>query len=144
LNLKRAGSAFGANVNLSLDGPLPAGIGATTFSPSALVPANGGGTNSSLTINTGTMAPGRHRIVVRATGLNSDSQKVTHLLQLWVDVATGGSSNADYIDIVGFAVMRISAMDSNTISAYAITPVIADPNDSQLRRGQVARLVPWN
>jgi hypothetical protein len=69
---------------------------------------------------------------------------VTHLLQLWVDVATGGGGNEDYIDIVGFAVMRVASMDSNTISAYAITPVIADMNDPQLRRGQVARLVPWN
>jgi hypothetical protein len=92
------------------------------------------------------MAPGRHRIVVRATGMNGDPtpRKVTHLLQLWIDVATGGGGNDDYIDIVGFAVMRIAAMDSNTISAYAITPVIADMNDPQLRRGQVARLVPWN
>ena len=89
---------------------------------------------------------GRHRLVVRATGVNGDTtpRKVTHLLQLWVDVATGGGGNEDYIDIVGFAVMRIAAMDSNTVSAYAITPVIADMNDPQLRRGQVARLVPWN
>ncbi|MEA2547402.1 MAG: hypothetical protein QOI09_2675, partial [Chloroflexota bacterium] len=43
----------------------------------------------------------------------------------------------------GFAVMRIASMDANTINAYAITPVIADPNDSRLRRGQVAKLVPW-
>jgi hypothetical protein len=35
-------------------------------------------------------------------------------------------------------------MDANTVSAYAITPVIPDPNDSRLRRGQVAKLVPWN
>jgi hypothetical protein len=146
LTLKRIGSAYGAAVNLSLDGPLPTGIGTATFSPSAVTPASGGGANSTLTINTGTMSPGRHRIVVRATGLNGDPtpRSVTHLLQLWVDVATGGGGNDDYVDIVGFAVMRISAMDSNTISAYAITPVIADPNDPQLRRGQVARLVPWN
>ncbi len=145
LNVKREGSAFGANVNLSLDGPLPIGIGTTTFSPTAVAPANGNGNPSTLTINTGTMSPGRHRIVVRATGINSPgSQKVTHLHQLWVDVATGGGGNENYIDIVGFAVMRIAAIDSNTISAYAITPVVADMNDPQLRRGQVARLVPWN
>jgi Putative Flp pilus-assembly TadE/G-like len=146
LTLKRIGSAYGAPVNLSLDGPLPLGIGTATFSPSAVSPTSGSGANSTLTINTGTMSPGRHRIVVRATGLNGDPtpRSVTHLLQLWVDVATGGGGNEDYIDIVGFAVMRIAAMDSNTISAYAITPVIADPNDPQLRRGQVARLVPWN
>lgn len=146
LNLKRLGSAYGAAVNLSLDGPLPSGIGTTTFSPSSVTPAAGGGAISTLTINTGTMAPGRHRFVVRATGLNGDStpRPVTHLLQLWIDVATGNSSNQDYVDIVGFAVMRIASLDSNTVSAYAITPVIADPNDSRLRRGQVARLVPWN
>jgi len=145
LKVKRDGTAFnGTNVNLSLDGPLPTGIGAVTFSPSNVVPANGNGNPSTLTINTGTMSPGRHRIVVRATGVNGDGHKVTHLLQLFVDVATGGGSNDNYIDIVGFAVMRIAAMDANTISAYAITPVIADMNDPQLRRGQVARLVPWN
>jgi len=33
---------------------------------------------------------------------------------------------------------------SNAIYAYAITPVIADPNDPRLARGQVAKLVPWN
>ncbi len=146
LNLKRIGSAYGASVNLSLDTPLPAGIGATSISPAAVTPTAGGGATSTLTINTGTMAPGRHRIVVRATGLNGDStpRRVTHLLQLWIDVATGSSGNQDYIDIVGFAVMRIASMDANTVSAYAITPVIPDPNDSRLRRGQVARLVPWN
>ena len=40
--------------------------------------------------------------------------------------------------------MRIAAIDANTISAYAITPVLTDMNDPQLRRGQAARLVPWN
>ena len=145
LKVRREGSAFGATVNLSLDGPLPAGIGATSFSPSAVTPANGTGAASTLTINTGTMAPGRHRLVVRVTGINNPGgQHVTHLLPLSVDVATGGGTNDNYIDIVGFAVMRIAEMDANTISAYAITPVISDMNDPQLRRGQVARLVPWS
>ncbi len=40
--------------------------------------------------------------------------------------------------------MRIATVDSNTITGYAITPVIADPDDPALRRGQVARLVPWD
>jgi hypothetical protein len=146
LNLKRIGGAYGANVNLSLDGPLPTGIGTTSFSPTAVTPLNNNGTDSTLTINTGTMSPGRHRFVIRATGLNGDPtpRPVTHLLQVWVDVATGSSGNSEYVDIVGFAVMRLATMDSNTITAYAITPVIADPNDSRLLRGQVARLVPWN
>ena len=146
LNLKRTGSAFGGNVALSLDAPLPLGMGSYTFSSASVTPGAGGGTDSTLTINTGTMAPGRHRIVVRATGLNGDStpRSVTHLQQLWIDVATGSTSNEEYVDIIGFAVMRIASMDANTVSAYAITPVIPDPNDSRLRRGQVAKLVPWN
>jgi hypothetical protein len=146
LNLKRSGPAYGANVNLSLDTPTPTGMLSYAFSPPSVTPTSGSGAASTLTINTGTMAPGRHRIVVRATGLNGDPtpHKVTHLLQLWVDVATGGSGNAEYVDIAGFAVMRIASMDATRFTSYAITPVIADQTDSRLRRGQVARLVPWN
>jgi Putative Flp pilus-assembly TadE/G-like len=146
LALTRTGSAYGANVNLSLDGPLPTGIGATNFSPTAVTPLNGNGATSTLTINTGTIAPGRHRLVVRATGRNGDPtpRPVTHLLPITVDVAIGSSAPSEYVDIVGFAVMRVATMNSNTITGYAITPVIADPSDSRLLRGQVARLVPWN
>jgi hypothetical protein len=146
INVVRSGSAFGAPVTLSVDTPYPTGMGTASFSATSVTPANGGGAPSTLTINTGTMAPGRHRIVVRATGLNGDPtpRPVTHLLQLWIDVATGGGNNQEYIDIEGFAVMRIVGMSSNTVSAYAITPVIADPNDPRLHRGQAARLVPWN
>ena len=92
------------------------------------------------------MAPGRYEVVVRATGLNTDSpaHQVTHLLPLVVNVGTSASGgNQEYVDIVGFAVMRIAAIGTNTVDAYAITPVITDPSDSRLRRGQVAKLVPW-
>ena len=134
---------FGGPVTLSVDTPLPAGTGPITFSNATPTPSKVGAT-STLTINTGTMAVGTYSFTVRATGMNSDAQKVTHLLQLTVRFAPSSGSGGEYVDIVGFAVMRISAMDANTISAYAITPVITDPNDSRLRRGQVAKLVPWN
>ena len=76
---------------------------------------------------------------------DSPSHKVTHLLRLTVYVATAASNGGkEYVDIDGFAVMRIVSMDSNHVDAYAITPVIADMNDPQLRRGQVAKLVPWD
>ena len=66
-------------------------------------------------------------------------------MQLTVRVAPASATGGDeYVDIVGWAVMRISSMDANTINAYAITPVITDPNDSRLCRGQVAKLVPWS
>ena len=66
------------------------------------------------------------------------------VLDIHVTVATTSSgNNQDYVDIVGFAVMRVVAISSNAVTAYAISPVIADPTDSRLRRGQVARLSPW-
>lgn len=150
LNLKRNGTAFGANVNLSLDatmpwGGLPTGLGTVSFSSTSVSPGGGNGTNSTLTINSGTVAPGDYTVVVRATGVNGDGFSVTHLLPLKLSVGTAASAgNQEYVDIVGFAAMRIASADSNHVDAYAITPVIADPNDERLRRGQVARLVPWN
>ena len=57
INVLRSGTAFGGPVALSLDTPFPSGIGATSFSAPSVTPSNGGGTPSTLTINTGTMAP---------------------------------------------------------------------------------------
>jgi hypothetical protein len=152
LKVKRVGSAFGGAVSLSVDstspwGALPSGLGAITFSPSSVTPANGSGASSTLTINTGTVPPGQYTVVVRVTGMNGDSpsKKVTHLLPLTINVATSSSGgDQEYVDIVGFAVMRVAYLDSNRVDAYAITPVIPDQSDPRLRRGQVARLVPWN
>lgn len=141
---------FGSPVTLSVDPPTPSGVGAITFGSTTVTPSKAGN-STTLTINTGTMAIGDHTFTIRATGMNNDSPnlKVTHLLNLTVRVAPSSGSN-EYVDIVGFAVMRIATIPSvksdptNSISAYAITPVIADPNDSRLRRGQVAKLVPWD
>lgn len=150
LNVKRNGTAFGADVALSVDstmpwGSLPTGLGTVSFSSTSVTPTSGNGTNSTLTINSGTVAPGEYTVVVRATGVNSDGYPVTHLLPLKLSISTASTGgNQEYVDIVGFAAMRIASADSNHVDAYAITPVIADPNDERLRRGQVARLVPWN
>jgi hypothetical protein len=142
---------FGNPVTLSVDGPLPTGVGPVTFGSTTVTPTKAGA-STTLTINTGTMAAGTYHFTVRATGMNGDStsRKVTHLMDLTVLAQPGSSSGGDaYVDIVGFAVMRISNIPSvksdasNSISAYAITPMIADPNDARLRRGQVAKLVPW-
>jgi hypothetical protein len=152
LTLKRVGSgSFGANVALSLEAmpesTLPTGLGAVSFSSASVSPGSGSGTTVSMTINAGTLAAGQYRMVVRATGMNGDSpnRQVTHLLPIVLSVATGtSSSNTEYVDITGFAVMRIASINSNTAYAYAVTPVIADMADSRLRLGQVARLVVWN
>lgn len=145
-NAPNKNTAFGNPVSLSVDGPLPTGVGPITFGSTTVTPSKLGA-STTLTINTGTMATGSYTFTVRATGMNGEatSRKVTHLANLTVRVTPSASTGSQqYVDIVGFAVMRITAMDANTISAYAITPVIADPNDSRLRRGQVAKLVPWS
>jgi len=145
-NAPNKNTNFGNPVTLSVDGPLPTGVGPITFGSTTVTPTKAGA-STSLTINTGTMATGSYTFNVRATGMNGDttSRKVTHLMQLTVRVAPSGSAGSDeYVDISGWAVMRITTMDANTVNAYAITPVITDPNDSRLRRGQVAKLVPWS
>ena len=151
INLKRSGSSFGGSVGLTLEAlpgeALPTGLGAVAFSPPSVTPTNGNGSASTLTIDTGTLSPGQYQFVVRASGPNGDSPAhvVTHLLPLQVNVGTASSGgNQEYVDISGFAVMRVVSADTNVVRAYAITPVIPDPLDPQLRRGQVARLVPWN
>ena len=69
---------------------------------------------------------------------------LTTLLSTEVSVApSSAGGNQAWVDIVGFAVMRVASLSSNTVYANAITPVIADPTDSRLRRGQVAWLSPW-
>jgi Putative Flp pilus-assembly TadE/G-like len=151
LNLKRSGPSFGgAGVSLTLEPlpgqALPTGLGAVTFSPANLSPASSG-TASTLSIDAGTVSPGQYTFVIRATGMNGDSpgRQVTHLQPITLDIATASTGgNQEYVDLTGFAVMRVAYGDSNTVTAYAITPVISDMNDPQLRRGQVARLMPWN
>jgi hypothetical protein len=141
-------TAFGGTVNLTveggpaLNGVLPTGIGAISVTPSSFVLNRSGSQTVSLTINTGSLAPGQYPLTVRATGTNQDGKRVTRLIPVSVTVATGTTSNA-YIDILGFTVFRISSVDSNTIYGYAVSGVYADQNDPELRRGQVARLVPW-
>lgn len=145
-NSPNKNTAFGGPVSLSVDGPLPSGVGAISFSNATPSPTRNG-TQSTLTINTGSVAPGVYTFTIRATGMNGDSpsRPVTHLIQVELNVGGAGSAgNQEYVDIAGFAVMRVATADSNTITAYAITPVIADMDDERLRRGQVARLVPWN
>jgi hypothetical protein len=152
LNLSLTGTnAFGGNVTLSLEAlpgaTLPAGLGAVSFSSNPVTIASGGGTDVTLTINSGTLAAGQYNLVVRATGMNGDSpsRQVTHLLPIRLLVATGSTaSNTDYVDITGFAVMKVASINSNSVSAYALTPVVPDLTDPRLRLGQVVRLAPWN
>ena len=143
------GTYFGGNVALSVEGGpatngvLPVGIGAISLSPTSVsLNSKGASQAVSVSINGGSLGPGEYPLTIRATGTNSAGQTVTHLVPILLDIATAGTSN-EYVDIQGFAVFRITSIDSNSVQAYAISGVYADMNDPALSRGQTARLVPW-
>jgi hypothetical protein len=138
-----------ATVTLTLEGGpqslgvLPVGLGATSLTPTSFGLSKGQTQNINVSINAGSLGPGEYPLTIRATGTNSDGQVVTRLIPITFDVATG-STSTEYVDIVGFAIFRITDINSNSIDGYAISGVYPDMNDPALRRGQVARLVPWN
>jgi hypothetical protein len=143
------GTYFGGNVSLSIEGGadangvLPPGIGAVSVTPSTITLNKGVSQTTTLSINGGTLGPGVYSLTLRVTGTNSGGQPVTRVLPISVAIATASTTN-EYVDILGFTTFRITSLDSNSVYGYAISGVYADMNDPALRRGQVARLVPWN
>jgi Flp pilus assembly protein TadG len=129
----------GADAN----GVLPTGIGTVSVSPSTITLNRGTSQTATISVNGGTLGPGVYSLTLRVTGINSNGQPVTRLVPITVTIATASTSN-EYVDILGFATFRITSIDSNTVYGYAISGAYADMNDPALRRGQVARLVPWN
>jgi hypothetical protein len=140
---------FGGTVTLSLEGGpddlgvLPTGIGTISVSPSSFTLNKNGRQDVTISVGGGTLGPGEYPLTLRATGTNLAGQKVTRHIPLVLDIATDGTAN-EYVDIVGFAIFRITSMDSNAVYGYAISDTYADMNDPALARGQVARLVPWD
>ena len=145
------GGYFGGDVTLSVEGgpdatipgTLPTGIGAVSVSPSTITLNKGTTQTATVTVNGGTLGPGVYQLTLRVTGTNSAGQVVTRMMPLNVAIATASTSN-EYVDILGFTTFRIASIDANTVYGYAISGVYADMNDPALRRGQVARLVPWD
>ncbi len=143
------GTYFGGTVSLSIEGGAdangvaPAGIGAMSVSPSSVTLDKGTSQDVTLSVNGGTLGPGTYSLTLRVTGTNSVGQTVTRLVPITVSIATA-TTTSEYVDIEGFAVFRITSLDSNAIYGYAISGVYPDLRDSGLLRGQVARLVPWS
>lgn len=140
---------FGGTVSLTLEGGpdrngvLRSGIGAASLTPSSFTLNKNGNQSVSVSINGGTLGPGEYQLTIRATGTNLAGQTVTRQVPILLDIATASTSN-EYVDIMGFAVFRITSVDSNDLDGYAISGVYGDLDDERLRRGQVARLVPWD
>ncbi len=148
-NGSTAFSNSGAPVTLTIEGGpetngvLPTGIGAATVTPSTFILAKGGTQTINVSVGGGSLGPGEYPLTIRATGINQSGERVTRLIPVLLDIATA-STSSQYVDIMGFTVFRITDINSNSLNGYAISGVYADMNDPALRRGQVARLVPWN
>ena len=142
---------FGGDVTVTVEGGpqsngvLPVGIGTVTVSPSTFTLDKGVTQNVTVTIDGGTLSltPGEYPLTLRVTGTNQTGEPVTRMIPFTFDIATAGTSD-EYVDIVGWTVFRITSLDSNAVYGYAISGVYTDMNDPGLRRGQTARLVPWN
>ena len=78
-----------------------------------------------------------------STAQQQAGQAVSRLVPITLSIATA-TTTSEYVDIEGFAVFRVTSIDSNAIYGYAISGVYPDLRDSGLLRGQVARLVPWS
>jgi hypothetical protein len=130
--------SYGSNVALSVDDTM----GMTDTFSAATVTPTASGVTSTLTINTGAVAAGDYDIVIRATGINAFGHPVTRLLPLTVKVATT-SSGGNYVDIIGYSVVRIVSSDSNSVTAYAIEPVVSSPGDARMERGTTPVLAAW-
>ena len=113
------------------------------FSSSTVSPGSGQGTPSTMNVDTDGLASGCYKFAVRARGINGSSQPVTHLAVATIYVASE-PSDGSYVDIIGFAMFEVAAVDANTITGRAISPICADPNCDALRQVQRPRLIPWS
>jgi hypothetical protein len=81
---------------------------------------------------------------VRQTGLDDVTNKrVTHLLEVTLEVAVIPGGATQYVDVLGYAVFKITQINSNDVSGRAISGVYADPNDMAISAGKKIGLVPW-
>lgn len=139
-------TAWGATtpVTLSVDAAsLPPGLSPAqvTFTATSVVP-NTTGNQSTLNINTSGMMPGLYEMHLRATGVNGAGQPVTHVEEVTIGV---GISPGDkkYVEIIGWALFRVTGIGNNWIKVRAISQVYASPDDAGLQSAHNARLVPW-
>jgi hypothetical protein len=81
---------------------------------------------------------------VRETGLDDVTNKrVTHLLEITLEVGVVAGGATQYVDVLGYAVFKITAINSNDVSGRAVSGVYADPNDMAISAGRRIGLVPW-
>jgi putative Flp pilus-assembly TadE/G-like protein len=80
---------------------------------------------------------------VRATGVDENNKRVTHLLEVTLEVGVVAGGVTQYADVIGYTVFEVTSIDSNEVRGRAITGAYADPNHPDLAVGRKIGLVPW-
>jgi hypothetical protein len=111
----------------------------------AAVPNMDPGENHTFSVNTFLADSGKvYKGWVRETGLDDVTNKrVTHLLEITLEVGVLPGGVTQYVDVLGYAVFEVTSLNSNDVNGRAITGAYADPNDPALAIGRKIGLVPW-
>ena len=81
---------------------------------------------------------------VRETGLDDVTNKrVTHLLEVTLEVGVIAGGATQYVDVLGYTVFKITAINSNDVSGRAVSGIYTDPDDIAVSAGKKIGLVPW-
>jgi len=80
---------------------------------------------------------------IRGFGRDSSNHPVNHLFQVTVTVGVNAGGVTSYVDVIGYAAFKVTAISSNDVTGEAISPAVYDPNDPLLAIAKKIRLVPW-
>lgn len=119
--------------------------GDTSLNAWAMVPGAGAGTNVTLTVGyTAGLTNTAHAFKVRASGLDDDGSPVTRLIEMRLDVETVAGGATQYVDVLGYALFRITAEYSNHIDGRAVSGMTLNPNDLEVATAKPIRLAHWS
>ena len=80
---------------------------------------------------------------IRGFGHDSSGDPVNHLFPVTVAVGTTTGGVTSYIDVIGYAAFRVTAINSNDVTGVAVSKYVLDPNDPAVAIARKIRLVPW-
>jgi len=107
-------------------------------------PGSGSSVETTFNVNTSAALANRsYNGWIRGFGRDSTGNPVNHLFEVTVAVSVVAGGVTSYVDVIGYAAFRITAIDSNDVTGVAISPTVYDPNDAVLATARKIRLVPW-
>ena len=107
-------------------------------------PGSGSSVEATFNVNTTSALANRtYNGWIRGFGRDSTGNPVNHLFEVTVSVSVVAGGVTSYVDVIGYAAFRITAIDSNDVTGVAISPAVYDPSDSRVAIARKIRLVPW-